>query len=98
MWKCPLCRLCESIIFGTNASHVFSSGNIPLIVGVIGGVVTRGALQSVGRPLLSSVVATALPGVESVSPVVEVEALMIGFSKAALPLSACSFPKDMSAG
>lgn len=37
-----LCRLCESIIFGTNASHVFFEVEIiPLIVGVIGGVVTR---------------------------------------------------------
>ena len=37
-----LCRLCESIIFGTNASHVFFGVEIiPLIVGVIGGVVTR---------------------------------------------------------
>jgi len=36
-----LCGLCESIIFGTNASHVFFGVEIiPLIVGVIGVVVT----------------------------------------------------------
>ena len=36
-----LCRLCESIIFGTNASHVFFGVEIiPLIVGMIGVVVT----------------------------------------------------------
>lgn len=37
-----LCRLCEYIIFGMNASHVFFRVEIiPLIVGVIGVVVTR---------------------------------------------------------
>ena len=85
--------------FGMNASHCFPQGVlavIPLIGSVVCVVVSKACAGcEVGLPLLCCYHCPVRGGI--CSPIIGLEALMVRFNHAPLPLSVCPGPKEVIA-